>query len=262
MVLQASDIDRFIRDGFVRVEGAFSRETAAACRDILWRDLRLSPEKPEDWKEPVMRLGMYAGAPFLEALNSERLRGAVDQLAGEGRWTSPGALGSMVVRFPVGKPWDDGWHVDGSFPPPDDPASHNYFKWRVNYRSRMRSMLLLFLMSDCGPDDAPTRVRVGSHRPMARQLLAHGEAGISLEDLAQEGFSSSDACDVAVATGEAGTVWVLHPLMVHAAQAHRGKEVRFLAQPGLGWRQEPDIAHGDSPVERAIRLALERGAGV
>ena len=256
MTLWTAETDAFVRDGLVKIEGAFSRETAAACREILWRDLGLSPDRPEQWKEPVMRLGMYADAPFLEALGSARLRGAIDQLAGVGRWMAPAALGAMVVRFPAGAPWDDGWHVDGSFPPDDEPPTVDYFRWRVNFRSRMRSMLMLFLLSDCGPDDAPTRVRVGSHMPMARQLKAHGEAGISLADLAREGFASSEHCEEALATGEAGTVWLLHPFTVHAAQAHCAKEPRFLAQPGLGWRDEPDVANGASPVERAIRMAL------
>ncbi len=257
MILSALQLDHFIADGFVKLEGAFSRATAEACRAILWRDLGLSPDRPEDWKEPVMRLGMYADAPFREVLGSARLHGALDQLAGGGRWVLPGAMGTMVVRFPIGTPWDDGWHVDASFPPDNDPASQDYFQWRVNYRSRARSMLMLFLFSDCGPDDAPTRVRVGSHMPMTRQLVTHGEAGISLADLAQEGFASSDDCEVALATGEAGTVWLLHPLMVHAAQAHHGREPRFIAQPGLGWKDGPDL-DGASPVERAIAMALGR----
>lgn len=256
MTLSPEQIEDFIRDGFVKVEGAFSAQTAAVCREILWRDLGLSPDKPEDWKEPVLRLGMYADPPFLAALNSPRLHAAIDQLAGAGRWVSPGALGAMVVRFPVGKPWDDGWHIDASFPPEDDPESVDYFRWRMNFSSRGRSMLLLFLLSDCGADNAPTRVRVGSHLPMARQLTRYGAAGITMEDLAREGFASSDGCEETLATGEAGTVWLLHPFTVHAAQAHRGKTARFLAQPGLGWRDGPDIAQDVSPVEHAIRIAL------
>jgi hypothetical protein len=47
----------------------------------------------------------------------------LDQLVGAGRWIPPQALGAMVVRFPVGKPWGDGWHIDASFPPPDDSQS-------------------------------------------------------------------------------------------------------------------------------------------
>jgi hypothetical protein len=51
-------------------------------------------------------------------------------------------------------------------------------------------------------------------------------------------------------------VWLLHPFTVHAAQAHHGRTARFLAQPGLGWREGPNVEHGASPVERAIRTAL------
>ena len=80
MVLSASEIDQFIHNGFVKLEGAFPRATAAACRDILWRDLGLSPDHPEEWKEPVMRLGMYADPPFREAVSSPRLAAALDQL--------------------------------------------------------------------------------------------------------------------------------------------------------------------------------------
>lgn len=258
-MLHADEIEQFIHDGLVKIEGAFSREAAAACREILWRDLGLSPDRPDQWMHPVMRLGMYQHPPFLEALDSQRLHGALDQLAGEGRWVMPAGLGAMVVRFPAkDKPWDDGLHIYASFPPPDDPSSQDYFQWRVNFASRSRSMLMLFLLSDCGPDDAPTRVRVGSHLPMARQLLAHGEAGVSLADLAREGFESSAGCEIALATGEAGTVWLLHPFTVHAAQAHIGKTARFLAQPGLGWRDGPSPGHGASPVEGAIRTALGR----
>ena len=85
MTLSALQIEQFNRDGFVKVEGAFARETAAACREILWRDLGLSPDRPEEWTQPVVRLGLYGDPPFCEALNSPRLHGALDQLAGEGR---------------------------------------------------------------------------------------------------------------------------------------------------------------------------------
>ena len=262
MALTDHDIEHFVHNGFVKLEGAFSRDTAAACRDILWRDLKLSPDRPEDWKEPVLRLGMYADPPFREATDSPRLHAALDQLVGVGRWIQPPALGHMVIRFPASAPpWDDGWHLDASFPPPDDPSTLDWFQWRINYLSRDRAMLMLFLLSDCGVDDAPTRVRVGSHLPMVRQLQAHGEAGISSIELAKEGFAGSDHCDVALAKGEAGTVWLVHPLTVHAAQAHHGCEPRFLAQPGLvpSVQLQIDRAGGAySPVERAIRLGLGR----
>lgn len=257
MALSPDQIETFVETGAVKLDDAFARETAEACSAIIWRALGLSPDQPGGWTQAVMRLMAPPLPPFREAAASLRLAGALDQLVDSGRWTMPGQLGSIVARFPsTEKPWDDGWHIDASFPPPDDPQSQDYFQWRVNFHSRGRSMLMLFLFTDCGPDDAPTRVRLGSHKPMARQLAKYGEAGASLETLAKEGFASSDHCDIALATGEAGTIWLLHPFTVHAAQAHHGTRARFIAQPGLGLHAPFDVEHGKSPVERAIQLAL------
>ena len=36
-----------------------------------------------------------------------------------------------------------------------------------------------------------------------------------------------------LATGSAGTVYLCHPFLVHAAQAHHGSTPRFMAQPPL-----------------------------
>lgn len=68
----------------------------------------------------------------------------------------------------------------------------------------------------------------------------------------------------ALATGEAGTVYLCHPFLVHAAQMHRGSVPRFMAQPPLA-PAEPFRLHwadGDySPVEIAIRRALQEDRG-
>lgn len=37
----------------------------------------------------------------------------------------------------------------------------------------------------------------------------------------------------ALATGEAGTVYLCHPFLVQAAQRHQGTTPRFMAQPPL-----------------------------
>ncbi len=67
---------------------------------------------------------------------------------------------------------------------------------------------------------------------------------------------------VALATGEAGTVYLCHPFLVHAAQMHRGAPgtaPRFLAQPPLLEATPLRLQRDDadySPVEAAIRLGL------
>ena len=63
----------------------------------------------------------------------------------------------------------------------------------------------------------------------------------------------------ALATGPAGTVYLCHPFLVHAAQPHRGTRVKFMAQPALALPNPLvlDRPDGDySPVEIAIRQAL------
>lgn len=227
-------IDQFIHDGFVRVDDAFSNAVAAQVRERLWRDLPGRPDDPVAWTQPVVRLGMYAEPPFIEAANTPRLVAAFDQLAGLGAWLPCRAMGTFPVRFPSSDdPGDTGWHVDASFG--DDP---DFMQWRINARSKGRCLLMLFLFSDTAAEDAPTRIRVGSHRAIARRLAPAGEAGVTLSELAAEDFAGTGDCEQAVATGPAGTVYLCHPFLVHAAQPHHGTAPRFLAQPPLlpkGW---------------------------
>ena len=106
---------------------------------------------------------------------------------------------------------------------------------------------------------APPAGRAGSHLDIARQLAPAGEAGLSLRELAADGFAASSHRPEVLAVGEAGTVYLCHPFLVHAAQPHRGRNPRFLAQPPLLPR-EPislDRSSGDySPVEQAILRAI------
>ncbi len=162
------------------------------------------------------------------------------------------------MRFPhPDDPGDAGWHVDASFADDDTDANEqrDFSAWRVNITSRGRALLMLLLFSDVGPDDAPTRIRVGSHMDMASFLAPAGSAGVAFMNLDHMGADRP----IALATGAAGTVYLCHPFLVHAAQMHRGKTPRFMAQPPLD-PAEPfrlDRADGDySPVEVAIRRAL------
>jgi hypothetical protein len=58
-----------------------------------------------------------------------------------------------------------------------------------------------------------------------------------------------------LASGPAGTVYLCHPFLVHAAQPHRGTRPRFMAQPPL-LPGEPLRIDGPSSVEQAIAAAL------
>jgi hypothetical protein len=255
------EIKQFISEGYIKIENAFSAELAEKGRNILWKETGCNPNDSSTWKQPVIRLGEYTEEPFQKAVNTPILHAAFDQLVGKGRWLPRHSLGTFPVRFPgADKPNDAGWHVDASFPG-ENPS--DFFSWRINVNSKGRALLMLFLFSDVGVRDAPTRIRAGSHLIIANLLKPYGEAGISFMELADKLHLTSRTKEVP-ATGKAGTVYLCHPFLVHAAQAHFGGNPRFMAQPPLfpseGFQLER-ADHDYSPVEIAIRkgIGLDKG---
>jgi hypothetical protein len=246
----------FIRDGFLRIDNAFSRELAEEARTILWRDTGCNPDDPSTWTKPVVRLGMYPQRPFVEAANTPLLHEAFNLLVGPGRWQPCRSMGTFPVRFPSAEdPGDAGWHIDVSF----GLENPDFMSWRANLRSKGRALLMLFLFSDVGEDDAPTRIRAGSHADIARVLAPAGEEGLSLGELARNGFAESAARPEVLATGAAGTVYLCHPFLVHSAQPHRGMQPRFMAQPPLLPAQPFNLdapPQARCPVEEAIVRAV------
>jgi len=250
--LTSRQIQDFIDFGYVKIDHAFPADLAKHCRDLLWAEIGLSQGEPEDWTSPVIRVGFKSSPPFRQVANTPLLRRAYDQLAGENRWLPPEGLGTFPIRFPsAASPGDDGWHVDMSFGL-DNP---DFMEWRINVKSSGRALLMLFLLSDVCPDDAPTKIRKGSHAMIARELMPYGPAGATLRQLSANNFASTHDCDVELATGEPGTVYLCHPFIVHAAQPHRGKQPRFMAQPPLLPRGEFDPQLPPSPVQIAVRKA-------
>jgi hypothetical protein len=195
----------------------------------MWRDIPYDPHNPATWTSPVIRLAGYGGETFRRAANTPILHAAFDQ------------------RFPhLDDPGDTGWHVDLSFPGDDcDPnEQHDFSSWRVNVTSSGRALLMLFLFLDIGAGDAPTRIRVGSHMDMARFLEPAGQAGMSHMILDDIGADRPEAS----ATGEAGTVYLCHPFLVHAAQRRRGSAPRFMAQPPLGLAEPYQLRRTDARI--------------
>lgn len=256
--LTDAEREHFVRSGFVRIDHAFSPDIAAGARAILWRDTGCDPNDRSTWTSPVVRLGDYPQEPFRMAVNAAPLLAAYDELAGKGRWIPRQSLGGFPIRFPHPEnPGDTGWHIDASFPP--DAPAQSYFEWRVNVLSRGRALLMLFLFSDVGEQDAPTCIRAGSHLHVARLLAPAGEAGMSMMEISKAAAEATGALPEVTATGTAGTVYLCHPFLVHAAQLHRGATPRFMAQPPLILKAPCELFRSDgdySLVEEAIRLGM------
>lgn len=214
------DVDAFIRDGFVQVEQPDRREIADAARDLLWKQIGLSPAEVASWTQPVVWAADLTGeGPFGQLANSTRLASALDHLCGAEGWLPRHALGNIPVRFPV-RPSaaDRGWHIDLNTPLSAE-------RWAIS--GRPHTMLVLTLLSKVGPHDAATRIRAGSHRDVAGVL---GADPIEFADAGPLVDHVSAGRPVVAATGLPGDVYLVHPFTVHAADEHRGALPRFMSQ--------------------------------
>lgn len=244
------DVDRFIRDGFVKIESAFDRELGLRCQEQLWATTGLNPDDPGTWTESLVRVTSMGTTEFTAAANTEVLTDAYDALVGVGNWRPRLGLGTFPLRFPSDEPpRDAGWHVEGSFYDADGP--------RLSLRSRGRALLMLFLFSDVGPDDAPTAIRVGSHVAVPPVPARHGPDGAPWMPVCQEVVPATEDYPVVAATGRIGDVYLCHPFVIHTGTAHRGAVPRFMAQPPLDPVGELDLdAVHPSPVAAAVLDSL------
>ena len=107
MALTKAQIEQFLRDGFVRIDNAFSREVADEARERLWRESGCDPNDRSTWTQPVIRLAGFGGGPFAAAVSTPALHDAYDQLCGEGRWMLRDGLGAYspverAIRMALG----------------------------------------------------------------------------------------------------------------------------------------------------------------
>lgn len=258
-VLTAEEVEGFISDGFAYLPEAFPRDLADQCRAFLWRETGLDPADPVTWTRPLIRLDGYGGDRFNATANTPALHEAFDQLVGVGRWVPRDGIGTFPIRFPhPADPGDAVWHMEGSYTPEGEQG------YWLNLRSRGRALLMLLLFSDVGPDDAPTRIKVGSHLDVPPFLVAAGERGMGFGAAcaAMDAAGKLDSPDrgLALATGHPGDVYLCHPFLIHAAQRHQGREPRFMAQPPLTPVAPLDLSRADgaySPVELAVLRGLD-----
>lgn len=252
-VFTESQIDDFVRDGYLLLREAFPRTTAAACRRVLWDDLGLSPDPPRGWQEYRRHLQVTHGEDCFMAAFTPRVTAAFDQLLGPGRWRLPTGLGWWPITFPGFRrgPWRppvSGWHVDGI-----------QFHHHVN--SPDQGLLPIFLFSDLGPGDGGTVFAPGSHRLTAKVLAQSEPDGLDCQELGRR-VHREPWEHVIEANGEAGDVLLLHPFMSHAGSDNCGQRVRFLCNPCISLKAPMRVGKGipprpeHSPVERAIAEAL------
>lgn len=117
---------------------------------------------------------------------------------------------------------------------------------------------MLFLFFDVEEQDAPTRLLAGSHFDIARILAPYGDAGLTLREIGKK-IPTINGRREGGATAEAGTVFLCHPFLVHAAQPHRGTRPRFMAQPPLLPREPIQLTRAEGALYSPVEIAIAPG---
>ncbi|KAL7627026.1 hypothetical protein AAE478_003802 [Parahypoxylon ruwenzoriense] len=239
--------DFFLAHGYLKLENCFTREQAASMTEGVWTRLGMSATDKSTWTKE--RTNMPSHRTFDAATFAPRAWAAICELCGGEERVSPSSRDwrdSLIVNLgsaageglPVPPQALTGWHVDGDF--------------FVHYLdSPEQALLVIPLFTDVVPQGGGTVLLPRGVERVARHLLDHPE-GVSPRmeprahpDFARErnlkwyvDFARSCADDEFVeATGRAGDVYLLHPLMMHSATSNARRAVRIITNPPVSLRE-------------------------
>jgi hypothetical protein len=257
-VLIKSEIEQFHRNGFVVLKGAFAREDANAIEEAWWKELfdlyGIKRDDRSTWFQPARDLRGGKASPMQTKMHTDRVRGAMDDLLGEGVWKWPKHWGRAIATFPMGGIWNVPGHRDRQ-----GSALWHWDSPVAWHRPEMSAVFVFSFIGEVAPGGGGTSILAGSHRLLklwdaditegrrasdaqaqrARLWRAHpwlvaltGEAPspadrrkVFMEDGATiEGISLR----VVELTGEPGDMVLCHPTIVHTASSNCGTWPRLM----------------------------------
>ena len=221
-------VERFLEDGFVKIEGAFPPRVAESCARLLWRETGYDPDDPGTWKDPCTG-GRDGTGPVRRRGQLPGLHEAFDLLVGERRWAAALLARHLPAAVPArGGTGRRGLAHRGQLPPRRRDLAY------TNLRSRDRALLMLFLFSevDRGGRPDPHPGRLPPRRAAGAGAVRRGGRDRAWSS-ARRWTRPPPTARSPYATGSPGDVYLCHPFLVHAAQPHHGTRPRFMAQPPL-----------------------------
>jgi hypothetical protein len=250
-MLTPSQHDQFHQQGFVRIEGAFAADAAAAMTDHVWTSLTkrfgVSKTDPATWKLPLgLGLkGLRRDALFREVA-TPTTKAALDELVGEGSWEYPRHWGQFLVSFPNpgAKTWTvpHNWHTDWPYrASPKGPVGALLFGFLSPVPPRHGGTVAL----EGSPEIVRafvakrpqvktekmkvTRLALMNSDPWLKDLNFGHDDGNRVERF-MEMKSAINGVPVRVTelTGDPGDIVIGHPWLLHSAAAHCGTQPRFM----------------------------------
>lgn len=254
-VLSEEEARQFVERGFVHLKGCFSREVAERAIAEMWARLGYDPDDPATWEQKRIHMpGLNHFA--VKSFAPKAWAAACDLVGGEERVKQPCDWSdAFIVNLGVraDEPWappsaeSPGWHADGDF-----------FLHFLD--SPEQGLLTFVLWTDVVHQGGATFVAADSIGPVARFLLERPEGVLPGRF---DNWSLAQEChDFIEATGEAGDVYFLHPLMLHATAQNTLRRPRVITNPLLSlnepMRFDRERPEDHSLVEQAVLHHLGR----
>ncbi|KAK2604385.1 hypothetical protein N8I77_007322 [Diaporthe amygdali] len=273
-ILTPEEKEHFLNNGWLKIPGAFTKEQADEITKDVWTRLGMDPKDKTTWHRVWTNMPHHntfdasTFAPRAWAAISE-VCGGEDRINPEFRqWRDSLIvnLGSAEREGKADPPRElERWHVDGDF--------------FVHYLdSPEQGLLVVPLFTDVPPRGGGTVIYPRGMREVAAHLHAHpegvsprmvprGEPNFGADFRADKDLNwfrrvasrGADA-DFVEVTGSVGDVYILHPLMLHAATNNALRHVRIITNPPIALKEPFRFYRDDgseySLVERATLRML------
>ncbi|KAI0056276.1 hypothetical protein BV25DRAFT_1864976, partial [Artomyces pyxidatus] len=273
--LTQEQVDFFMKNGYLVIKGAFSKEKSDEWTEHLWTRLGMDPNDQSTWGEKD-RIHMpqhkrEAVATFApKAWDAMKdLLGGEDRVEIESGYWNDAFIVNLGAPELVGRPSVDprdldNWHVDGDF--------------FVHYLdSPEQGLLVIPIFADIKPRGGGTFICPEGIDMIAQYLAQHPEGvlptGLSFTpststyaDKTQDpGYWShlqeiKKCSNFVEVTGEVGDVFLLHPLMLHSASKNYLRVPRIITNPPVATREPFNFNRANpedySLVERKTLQAL------
>jgi len=250
-LLTEAEAAHFLDHHYIVLADCFPPETAGAWVARALERIGVDAQRPETFPAPFQFLPAERWVDA-RAFAPRVWNACCDLLGGEERIDDPYLWhDGFVANFGIGadKPWDPpnethgSWHIDGDF---------NHF-----LDSPEQALLVIAIWKDIGPRGGGTVIAADSIGPVARKMLAHPQG------LGANGFKqglNAECREFVHLTGPAGTVYILHPYMLHTTCQNLSGTPRLISNT-IVMLKEPmrfDRAKPEkfSLVERATLRAL------
>ncbi len=242
--------EEFDRSGIVRVPGAIASRDAAKMCDRVWdtlgRRFKIRRDDPGTWgARRVAGFHDLSKAENFAEIASPVICEALDNLMGERNWQRPERWASLLVTFPVStERWDvphKAWHLD--FPAPShvqELFAVRIFVCLAKLRPAGGGTLFLEgshrLVQDLADKETAGKLRSAEAReglirnyPWVKGLCSFDEKVDRVQEFIKGGAEIGDVnVRVIEMTGEAGDVFMTHPLMLHAGSTNCAQDPRLV----------------------------------